>query len=133
MHAVFVLVLPYWILYKCINVIKFADLTMAREKNYNKHVISKRPNKQHHTTLTLQSFATCSYALFLLLFKGTPLRSGHVIHSKRTFSKTYSFLLLTCVGHRRLYCSTLMCLLLVDNSFKTCIISFPWSTDTFHV
>jgi len=55
---------------------------------------------------------------------GTQLRSGRVTHLKRNFSKTCFFLLLMCVGHIcGVSCGTLICLLSVGNSFKTCIIS----------
>ena len=42
---------------------------------------------------------------------------------KNNFSKTCTFLLSTCVGHSSLSCGTLICILSVGNSFKTCIIS----------
>jgi len=58
-----------------------------------------------------------------LCLKGTPLRSGRVTHLKRNFLKTCFFLLSTCVGHSSLPCGTLIDLLSVVNSFKTCIIS----------
>ena len=41
-------------------------------------------------------------------FKGIPLRFDHVTHQKRKFSKTFFFLLLTCVGHISLSCDTLI-------------------------
>jgi len=56
-------------------------------------------------------------------FKVTTLRSGRVTHLKRKFSKTRIFLLPTCVGHSSLSCETLICLLSVGNSLKTCVIS----------
>ena len=55
--------------------------------------------------------------------QGTPLKSGRVTHFKIFFLKTCFFLLLTCIGHNRLSCGTFTCLLLVGDSFKTCIIS----------
>ena len=42
---------------------------------------------------------------------------------KRKFSKTRIFLLSTCVGHSSLSCETLICLLSVGNSLKTCVLS----------
>jgi len=48
---------------------------------------------------------------------------GSVTYLKRQFSKISFFLLLTCIGHNSLLCVTLLCLLSVCNSFKTCIIS----------
>jgi len=56
--------------------------------------------------------------------KGTLLRSGRVTHFKRNFSKTCCFfLLLTCVWQRSLFCGTLIYLLSIGNSFKTCYTS----------
>jgi len=49
--------------------------------------------------------------------KEPPLRSGRVILSKTCF-----FLLSTGVGHSTLPCGTLICILSVCNSLKTCII-----------
>jgi len=60
-------------------------------------------------------------SLTLKSLKRTPLRSGRATHLKRNFS--FVFLLSMCIGYKRLSCGTLICLFLVGNSFKTCIIS----------
>ena len=80
--------------------------------------------KQMMYILTKISMTSISGTVFnqVNVFKGTPLWSGCVTHLKRFFSKT-CFFLLTCVEHSSLSCGTLICLLLVCNSFKTCIIS----------
>ena len=54
--------------------------------------------------------------------KGTPLRSACDTPKKYFFENLF-FLLSTCVGHNSLSCGTLICLLSVGNSFKTCIIT----------
>jgi len=41
----------------------------------------------------------------------------------KIFENLLLFFLLTCVGHNSLSGGTLICLLLVGNSFKTCMIS----------
>jgi len=52
------------------------------------------------------------------------LHWGLVVYhtNKSNFLKTYFFLLLKCVGQNSLSCGTLICLLSVGNSFKSCII-----------
>jgi len=65
----------------------------------------------------LRALEVCNFYV-----KGTPLRSGCVTHLKRIFWKTCFLMLLTCVGHSSLSCGTLIYLLSVGNSFKTCII-----------
>ena len=50
--------------------------------------------KHHHNALCHVYLIYCIKHL-----KGTPLRCGRVTHSKRFFSKSSCFMLVTCAGH----------------------------------
>jgi len=76
-----------------------------------------------------------------VMFMGTPLRSGHLTHLKRNFSKFYIFLLSMYLVYQNLFCGTLVCDMAtwlkkfecICSTGKSVTIFFPRSTDIIQV
>jgi len=67
----------------------YKDIPCTHIKNMFYQLINKKIFLKKTTTLSINTNISIQY------IKGTPLRSGHVTHLKRNFSKTYFFLLPT--------------------------------------